>query len=66
MFSRENYIGILLLALCAVAAVILIVAIITGDTPTVPKPLEVPLTIIGFVAIAATLWLRFSGRFRRK
>lgn len=66
MFGRENLIGILLLLFCAVTAVILITAIITGETPTVPPAMRVPITVIGIGAVLAMLWQRFSGRFRRK
>jgi len=66
VFGRENLIGMLLLLFCAVTAVILMVAIVTGETPTVPPALRVPLTVIGIGAVLVMLWQRFSGRFRRK
>ena len=66
MFGRENLIGMLLLLFCAVTAVILMVAIVTGETPTVPPALRVPLIVIGIGAVLVMLWQRFSGRFRRK
>lgn len=56
----------LLLLFCAVTAVILIVAIITGETPTVPPAMRVPITVVGIGAVLLMLWQRFSGRFRRK
>jgi predicted anti-sigma-YlaC factor YlaD len=66
VFGRENLIGMLLLLFCAVTAVIMIVAIITGETPTVPSAMRVPITVIGIAAVLVVLWQRFSGRFRRK
>ena len=66
MFGRENLIGILLLLFCAVTAVIMVTAIITGEMPTVPPTLRVPITVIGIGAVVLMLWQRFSGRFRRK
>ncbi len=66
MFGRENIIGILLLLFCAVVAVIMVTAIITGETPTVPPALRIPITVIGIGAVLLMLWQRFSGRFRRK
>lgn len=66
MFNRENLIGILLLVLCAVVGVIMVNAIITGETPTVPAGWGVPITIIGVAGMVGMLWQRFSGRFRRK
>lgn len=65
MFGRENIIGILLLVFCAVVALIMVNAIITGETPTVPENLRVPFTVIGIGAMVIVLWQRFSGRFRR-
>lgn len=66
MFGRENLIGILLLLFCAVTAVIMVTAIITGEMPTVPPAMRVPITVIGIGAVVLMLWQRFSGRFRRK
>lgn len=66
MFGRENIIGILLLLFCAVVAVIMVTATITGETPTVPPALRIPITVIGIGAVLLMLWQRFSGRFRRK
>lgn len=56
----------LLLLFCAVAAVIMVAAIITGETPTVPSAMRIPLIVIGVAALLAMVWQRFSGRFRRK
>ncbi len=66
MFRGENIVGILLLILCAVVAVILVVAITTGREPTVPDGMGVPITVIGIGAVVVMLWQRYSGRFRRK
>lgn len=66
MFKGENIVGMLLLLLCAVVAVIMVVAITTGRQPTVPDGMAVPLTVIGIGAMLVMLWQRFSGRFRRK
>lgn len=66
MFRGENIIGILLLLLCAVVAVILVMAIVSGETLTVPGNLRMPVTIIGIGLVIVMLWQRFSGRFRRK
>lgn len=38
MFRRDNAVGLLLLALCAVIAVVMIRAIITGEPPEVNLP----------------------------
>ena len=66
MFKGENIVGMLLLLLCAVVAVIMVVAITTGRQPTVPDGMVVPLTVIGIGAVLVMLWQRLSGRFRRK
>lgn len=66
MFRGENLVGIMLLLLCAVVAAIMIQAIITGETPTVPGYMRIPVIIIGVGAILLMLWNRFSGRFRGK
>ncbi len=66
MFRGENVIGMLLLLLCAVVAVIMVVAITSGRQPTVPDNMRVPFTVIGIGAMVVMLWQRFSGRFRRK
>lgn len=66
MFERENLTGILLLLFCAVVAVIMVNAIITGEIPRVPANLQVPFTVAGVVLFGVYLWRRFSHRFRRK
>lgn len=66
MFRGENLIGILLLLLCVVVGVIMVQAIVTGVTPTVPGYMKIPAIIIGGGAIVLMLWNRFSGRFRGK
>ena len=66
MFERENLTGILLLVFCAVVAVIMVNAIITGETPTVPEPLRIPFTVAGVLLMLGVLWQRFGNRFRRK
>jgi hypothetical protein len=38
MFRRENVVGLLLLGLCAVIAIVMIRAIITGEPPAVDLP----------------------------
>lgn len=65
MFERENLTGILLLVFCAVVAVIMVNAIITGDTPTVPAPLRIPLTVAGILLMLGVVWQRFGDRIRR-
>lgn len=66
MFERENLTGILLLVFCAVVAVIMVIAIITGEIPTVPDRLRLPFTIGGIVLMLGVLWQRFGNRLRRK
>lgn len=66
MFERENLTGILLLVFCAVAAVIMVNAIITGETPSVPAPLRIPFTVAGVLLMIGVFWQRFGNRFRRK
>lgn len=66
MFGRENLTGILLLLFCAVVAIIMINAIITGEIPTVPENLRIPFTIGGMVLMGIWMWRQFAGRFRRK
>lgn len=66
MFGRENINGILLLILCGVVSIIMINAIITGETPTVPENLRVPFTVAGVVLMAVMLWQWLSKRFRGK
>lgn len=66
MFERENLIGILLLVFCAVAAVIMVNAIVTGVTPTVPEPMRIPLTVAGVLLMIGVLWQKFGHRIRRK
>lgn len=66
MFERENMTGILLVVFCAVAAVIMVNAIITGEIPTVPERLRVPFTVAGVLLFIGVLWQRFGDRFRRK
>lgn len=65
MFERDNLIGILLLVFCAVAAVIMVNATITGDMPTVPEPVRIPLTVAGVLLFVGMLWQRFGKHFRR-
>lgn len=66
MFGRENINGILLLILCGVVSIIMINAIITGETPTVPENLRAPFTVAGVVLMAVMLWQWLSKRFRGK
>lgn len=66
MFKGENLIGILLLLLCAVVAAIMIQAIITGETPSIPDYMRIPAIIIGGGGMIILLWRQFSGRFRGK
>lgn len=66
MFGRENLTGILLLVFCAIVALIMINAIVTGEIPSVPANLRVPFTVGGIVLMGILFWQRFSGRFKRK
>lgn len=66
MFERENLTGILLLVFCAVVAVIMINATITGEIPSVPEPLRIPFTVAGVLLMLGVLWQRFGNRLRRK
>lgn len=66
MFERENITGILLLLFCAVVAVIMVNAIITGEIPSVPAKLQVPFTVAGVALMGVYLWRRFSHLFKRK
>lgn len=66
MFERENVTGILLLAFCAVVAVIMVNAIITGEIPSVPENLRAPFTIGGIVLMGVYFWRHFASRFKRK
>lgn len=65
MFGRENFTGILLLLFCAVVAVIMVNAIITGEIPSVPANLRIPFTVAGLVLMGVYLLRRFSHLFRR-
>lgn len=66
MFDRENLTGILLLVFCAVAALIMVNAIITGDTPTVPANLRTPLTVLGIGLFGILIWQRVSAWLKRR
>lgn len=66
MFRGENLIGMLLLLLCVVVGAIMVQAIATGDTPTIPGYMKIPAIIIGVGGMLLLLWNRFSGRFRGK
>lgn len=66
MWSKDNIVGILLLAFCAVAGAILIVAIITGDRPTVPDQARIPIAVVGGGLFVALTWQRISAWFKRR
>lgn len=66
MFERENLTGILLLVFCAVVGVIMVNAIVTGETPSVPEPLRMPFTVAGILLMLGVLWQRFGNRLRGK
>lgn len=66
MWRRENLIGILLLIFCAVAAIIMISAIITGERPTVPAAARIPITIVGVIGMGALLWQQLSRWLRKR
>ncbi|MCO5214943.1 MAG: hypothetical protein M9953_03235 [Thermomicrobiales bacterium] len=66
MFRSENIIGILLLVFCAVVAVILVMAIVTGERPTVPPVARIPVAIIGGGAMAYLIWQQISRWLKRR
>lgn len=66
MFRSENIIGILLLVFCAVVMVILMVAIVTGERPTVPSAAKIPIAIIGGGAMAYLIWQQISRWMKRR
>lgn len=66
MFRSENIIGILLLIFCAVVAVILVMAIVTGERPTVPSAARIPVAIIGGGAMAYMIWQQISRWLKRR
>lgn len=61
MFRRENAIGILLLGLCVVVGVVMVQAIVTGETPdpNVPGWLVWPLGVIFFGGLAYGIFRQF-------
>lgn len=64
MFRRENLVGILLLGLMAIVAVVMIIAIVTGERPTVDLPVWVvwPLGAIFIGGILFGIFRQFADR----
>jgi hypothetical protein len=67
MFSRENWVGVLLLGVCAVVAIALLIEIFTDTTfeYTGPGWVSVGISIVGIVLIGIMSWRAWGGRMRR-
>lgn len=67
MFSRENWVGALLLGVCAVVAIALLIEIFTDTTfeYTGPQWVAVGISIVGVVLIGVMSWRAWGGRMRR-
>jgi hypothetical protein len=67
MFSRENWVGVLLLGVCAVVAIALLIEIFTDTTfeYTGPRWVAVGISIVGIVLIGLMSWRAWGGRMRR-
>jgi peptidoglycan/LPS O-acetylase OafA/YrhL len=67
MFSRENWVGVLLLGVCAVVAIALLIEIFTDTTfeYTGPGWASALISIVGIVLIGIMSWRAWGGRLRR-
>jgi hypothetical protein len=67
LFSRENWVGVVLLGVCALVAIALLIEIFTDITfeYTGPRWIAIGITIVGFVLIGIMSWRAWGGRMRR-
>jgi hypothetical protein len=60
MFTGENLIGTILLAICGVGGAVLIWQILTGNRLTYDGPAWLP-PVLGIVMLGAVLWTWIKG-----
>lgn len=67
MFSRENWVGLLLLGVCAVVAIALLIEIFTDTTfdYTGPGWIATGISLAGIALIAIMSWRAWGNRLRR-